>query len=98
AGDRLAAALERFDALHGRPHQLLDAREAAAALLLTDLEDFLLGLIEQFCSLRPPFERFADDRRGDFDQATKQRFLADYPRVELDVCRRGHRVDEKRDV
>ena len=31
AGDRLAAALERLDALHRRPEQLLDAREAVVA-------------------------------------------------------------------
>ena len=32
AGDRLAAALQRLDALHRRPEQLLDAREAVARL------------------------------------------------------------------
>src|SRR3954447_19063235 len=61
ARDRLAAALKRLDTLHRRPHQLLDACEAASTLLLADLEDLLLGFIEQLGGLRPALERLAHD-------------------------------------
>ena len=98
AGDRLAAALQRFDALHRRPEQLLDAREAVLRLLLRDLEDSRLGFVEQLLRGRASVEGFGDDRRRHFDEAAKNRLLANDARVILDVRRGRHRVDEKADV
>jgi hypothetical protein len=98
AGDGLAAALERLDPLHRRPHELLDAGEAAGALLLTDLEDPLLGLIEQLRRLRPSLERLGDDLRRDLDEVPEQRLLTHDARVKLHVGRRRNRVDQERDV
>src|SRR5687767_9310376 len=86
--DRLAALGQRLDALHRRPHELLDAGETAGALRLADLKDLLLRFIEQLCRLRAPLECLPDDRGGYLDQAPKQRLLAHDARVELDVCRR----------
>ena len=63
AGDRLAAALQRLDALHRRPHQLLHAREALQPALLAHLEDLLLGVVEQLFGRGAPLERLGDDRR-----------------------------------
>ena len=98
AGDRLAAALQRFDALHRRPEQLLDAREAVARLLLADLEDLRLGFVEQLGRGARALERLGDDRRRDLDQPAEDRLLANDLRVVLDVRRRRHGVDEEADV
>ena len=76
AGDGLAAALQRLDALHRRPDQLLDAREALQPALLADLEDLLLRVVEQLVGRRAPLERLADDRRRHLDEPAQQRLLA----------------------
>ena len=98
AGDRLAAALQRLDALHRRPHQLLHAREALQPALLAHLEDSLLRVVEQLLGRGAALERLGDDRRGGLDQAAQQRLLLHDLRVVLDVRRRRHRVDQLADV
>ena len=45
--NRSAATLNLFDPFHGGPQQLLDAREALGASTLIDLEDLVLGFVEQ---------------------------------------------------
>ena len=97
-GDGLATALERFDALHRRPEELLDAGEPFLAALLRDLEDLVLGVVEQLGRLQAAFERLGNDRRRHFDEAAEECLLADDARVILDVRRRRHGVDEEADV
>src|SRR5581483_11730525 len=95
---RLATALERLDALHGGPHELLDAGEALRAALLADLEDAVLGLVQQLGRVHPALVRLADERRTGLDQAALERLLLDDLGMVLDVGRCGDRVDEERDI
>ncbi len=47
---------ELLDALHAAPEEFLDPVEALAAMLLADLEDPLLGVVEQLARRAPPVE------------------------------------------
>ena len=94
----LPAALQRLDALHRRPHQLLHAREALQSALLAHLEDPLLRVVEQLLGRRAPLEGLRDDRGGGLDEAAQERLLLHDLRVVLDVRRGGDRVDQLADV
>src|SRR4029079_3542659 len=72
--------------------------EALFALLLADLEDALLGVIEEIAGGAAPVVRFADEVCGRLDQSTDQRLFANDARVVVDVRRRRHRVEEKGEV
>ncbi len=98
SGDRLAAALQRLDALHRRPHQLLHAREALQPALLAHLEDPLLRVVEQLFGGGATLESLGDDRRRRLDESPKERLLLHDLGVILDVGRRGHGVDQLTDV
>ena len=98
AGDRLAAALERLDALHRGPQQLLDTHETVGLPLLRDVENLRLGLVEQIGGGALPRECVMDDLCRDLDERPQDRFLADDLGVILHVRRRRHRVDEVADV
>ena len=89
---------QRFDALHRRPEQLLDAREAVLRLLLATWKIFDSASSSSSLAVILPLERLGDDRRRDFDEAAENRLLAHDLRVILDVRRGRHRVDEEADV
>ena len=90
--------MDRLDALHRRPEELLDAREALARALLRDLEDLRLGDVQQLVGCLAATERLGDDLGRDLDQPSEKRLLLDDASVVLDVRRRRHRVDEEADV
>ena len=98
AGDRLTAALQRFDALHRRPEQFLDANESVVDPLLADLEDFRFRFVEQLDGVGAALEGLLNDGGRDFDQASEKRLLSDDLRVVLDVRGRRDGVDEEADV
>src|SRR4029079_13087716 len=92
------AALDLLDALHRRPKQLLDAGESFRAPALVDLEDLVLGFVEELGGRRARLESLGDDGGGNFDQPAPKRLLTHDSRVVLDVGRGGNGVDEKADV
>src|SRR5947209_8195733 len=59
--NRTTATLDLFDPLHRRPKQLLDARETFRAAALIDLEDSMLGCVEQLGRRRARLESFRHD-------------------------------------
>jgi hypothetical protein len=73
-GHRAPGLALRLDALHRRPEELLDAREARAALRLADLEDLPLGLVEQLARELAALERVGDHRRRHLDEAAQTAF------------------------
>ncbi len=98
ARNRTASTLDLLDPLHRRPEELLDAHEAFRPATLIDLEDLVLGFIQQLGGWRGGLEGLRNNRCGNFDQASSERLLANDLGVVLDVCRGGNRVDEKSDV
>ena len=99
AGDRVAAARASASmrSIVGQSSSLMREKPSDVALL-RDLEDLLLGDVEQLGGGLPALERLADDRRRDLDEPAQQRLLADDLRVVLDVRRGRHGVDEEADV
>ena len=98
AGDALAALGERFDALHGRPQQLLDPGEIRPPPDLTELQDLVLRGIEQLGGRCVPLERLGDDPGRYLDESAQQRFLPHDAGVVFDIGGRRDRVDQERDV
>ena len=97
-GDALAAPGQRLDALHRRPEQLLDAGEVDAARRLPELQNPVLGRVEQLGGRGPPLKRLAHDPRGDLDEPPQERLFAHDAGVILDVGGGGDGVDEERDI
>ncbi len=98
AGNRLAAGMERFDALHRRPQQLLEADEALGLARLRDQEDPLLGAVEDLVGEALGLVGLLHDARGGLDQPAEQRLVADDLRVVVDVRRGGHDVEQVGEV
>ena len=96
AGDLDARLVELRDALEALLEEHLDVREVARRALLAELEDDLLGAIDEvgrlaLVALLPE----PHDLLARTDEPAERRHLLDDPRVVLDVRRRG---DERREL
>ena len=95
AGHLAARLVHLRDLLEALAHELVDALEAAADAVLGEVEDHLLGPVDELRRLaRPvpaePLDLLADDR-----EPAQRRHLADDARVVAGVRRRRH---ERRDL
>ena len=90
--------MARFDALHRAPHELLDADDFPRAALGRDLEDALLGTVQQGVHVLRSLVGGLDDLGARLDQAPPQRLVAHDAAVVLDVRGRGHDVEQVGDV
>src|ERR1700682_3660845 len=75
ARNRTTSALDLLAPLHRRPEKLLDAHEAFGPATLVDLEDLVLGFVEQLSRGRGGLERFRNNGRRDLDKAAAQCLL-----------------------
>src|SRR5690606_1094684 len=91
--------LQLLDLLERGIQDLLDPDEALALVRLRNLEDALLGDVEDLLDAAlAGLVRITDDRAARLDQAAQQRALTDDLRVILDVCGGGHRIHQLGDV
>ncbi len=88
AGDVGAGLVEPRDRLERVLEQLLDVRELARDPLLREVEDDLLGAVDQLDRLAGPVEAEPCDVVAGPDQPAQRRHLADDPRVVGGVRRR----------
>jgi hypothetical protein len=63
-GEVAASGTQKLDALHRAPQQRLDAHKAFAAAIVVELEDLVLGEVQQFRDISGALVPFADERRG----------------------------------
>ena len=95
AGQVLAGLVELRDPLEALLEQLLDVAELGRDPALRELEDDLLGLVDELLRLARPLPAEPRDLAADADQAAQGRHLADDPRV---VRRVRRRRDERRQL
>ena len=94
AGDVGARLVQVRDPLEALLEQLLDVREVAGDALLRELEDPLLGTVDEIGDLAGPLPAEPCDVLPGGDQAAQRRHLLDDLRVVADVRRGGHERDE----
>ena len=95
AGDVDARLVERRDALEALLQQLVDVRELAADALLREVEDDLLGAVDEITRLAGTLPAEAGDLAAGTDEAAQRRRLPHDPRVVRGVRGRG---DESREL
>ena len=95
AGDVGARLVQRRDALEALLQQLVDVRELAADALLREVEDDLLGAVDEIARLARSFPAEAGDLTAGTDEAPQRRCLPHDPRVVRGVRGRG---DESREL
>ena len=99
ARDTGPCLLELLDVLEGVPQDRLDRDEALALVAVRDLEDPLLGLVEDVVDRAlPRIVRVPHDLVGLLHEAPQERLLPHDTRVVLDVGRGGHGRDEVAEV
>ena len=89
AGDVGAGLVERRDALEALLQQLLDVVNSLVTRCLREVEDDLLGLVDEVGRLARPFPAEPGDLAAGADQAAQRRHLAHDPRVVAGVRARG---------
>src|SRR6185312_5554348 len=89
AGDVGARLVERGDPLEALLQELLDVTELAAGALLREVEDDLLGLVDEFRRLARAVPAELRDVTAGPDQPAERRGLADDLRVVVGVRGRG---------
>ncbi len=90
AGDVGARLVERGDALEALLEQLLDVAELGRDAALREVEDDLLGTVDEDLRLARTFPAELGDLLAGRDQAAQGRHLADDARVVRRVRRRGY--------
>ena len=99
ANDRPLGLLQAFDVLERGPEDLLDPNEALPLARLGQLEDALLGSIDDLFDLvAARTVRLLDGLGSRFDQAAEQRALLDDAAVILDVSGRGNSLHQFRQI
>ena len=98
ARDQAAVLLQLAERVEAPLHQVGDRDEAGADALVGDLEDALLGAVEDLVGVLGAGVGFLQDVVRAGDQRAQRRLLLDDRRVVLDVGRARHAVDEARDV
>src|SRR5262245_46826206 len=88
-GDVGARFVERGDPLEALLQELLDVAELAARPLLGEVEDDLLGLVDELRRLAGPVPAELGDLAAGPNEPTERRRLADDLRVMVGVCGRG---------
>ena len=95
AGHLAARLVHLRDLLEALAHELVDALEAAADPVLGEVEDHLLGPVDELRRLAGPVPAEPLDLLADDREAAQRRHLADDLRVVAGVRRRR---DERRDL
>ena len=98
AGDLLAAGVEFVERAEGVLDDRRDVDEALAEAVLGELEDALLGAVDDLFGFVGVVDGFGDGVLRDVDEAAQQRLVAHDADVVLDGGPVGNAVDERRQI
>ena len=98
AGDLLAAGVERIERAEGVLDDGGDVSKALAETALGELEDALLGAVDDLFGFVGVLDGFGDGVLRDVDEATQLRLVAHDAHVVLDRGALGEAVDERREI
>ena len=98
AGDEPLVLLQLLDGREAALHEIAQRREPLADPVFGDLEDRLLGAVEDQVRVFLGVVGLGEDAVGGVDQAAQRRLFLDDARVVLDVGAARHAVGQRRDV
>ena len=98
SGDLLAAGVEFVERAEGVLDDRRNVGEALAETVLGELEDALLGAVDDLFGFVGVVDGFGDGQLRDVDEAAQQRFVTNDADVVLDAGPVGNAVDERREV